>query len=213
LLAVALLALLLPFVSPVSVRRPVDLWFIGDRFIAVGALLLLVLPRVELTGARRAWMLPVVLLAAFYPLRLARAFYAFGERLAGLERVAEQRIPKGASCLTLIYTDGGDARLDPQALPLKNAHAYLHLWRGGYDPYAMSNGFPMKTRPGRALPAPPWRMPGAFSLDEHGRRYDFIVTYGERRDHLIVGAADPSQAPLIAVDGEWRVYRPAGERR
>lgn len=203
---VCALAALAALLLPVHLYRPVDLWNIGQRFVAVAAILFALLPRGALVGQRRIILLPVLLLAFFYPLRLAVHWRGFDRRAAAVRRLCAQ-IPRGKSTLTLIYGDGTDPDVDTAAVPYLMFHAYPQLWSGGFDAWGLQTGFPMARLPARALPAPIWKHPEKFDFDTQGCAWDYLLTKGEVSDGAILGRGDKDRALLLGHDGDWRLYR------
>jgi hypothetical protein len=190
---------------PMHLLQPVDLWMIGGRFLTLVALFGALLPHGGVSGRRRLWLVPVVLLSVYYPLTLARKWLQFDHRAASFRRLM-RHVERGASTLVLVQGDGTDASADYDAVPYLQFHAYAQYLAGGYDPWALPTGFPFYTKPGAGLPAPRWKHPETFVFDQHGVYYDYILTKGEWTDHAIFGPDDSARAPLIATDGDWRLY-------
>jgi hypothetical protein len=202
---VALLAAAGYLFLPMHMFKPVDLWMIGGRFITIAALYGALLPHGPISGRRRLLLVPVFLIAAFYPLALTKKWVQFDRRAASFRRLM-RRVERGSSTLVMVMGDGSDASADPQAVPYLQFHAYAQYLAGGFDPWALDTGFPYVRKPGTGLPAPRWKHPETFSFDEHGAHYDYIITKSEWTEHAIFGPDDTFRAPLIAQDGDWRLY-------
>src|SRR6185312_12568234 len=202
---VALLAVAAYLFLPMHMFKPVDLWMIGGRFLTVVALYGALLPHGPIAGKRRLLLIGVFLIAAFYPLALTRKWLQFDHRAAGFRRLMH-RVERGSSTLTLVLGDAEDVSVDPQAVPYLQFHAYAQYLAGGFDPWALDTGFPYVRKPGTGFPAPRWKHPETFTFDQHGIHYDYILTKGEWTDHAIFGPDDSGRAPLIAQDGDWRLY-------
>jgi hypothetical protein len=200
------LAALAVFVLPVYQKRPVDLWMVGGRFVSLAAMFAALLPRGVITGDRKLLMLPVVAACLWYPIALNWHWMRFDARAAGLRRLMVN-VPRGSSTLTLVLGDYGDPDADPQAVPYVQFHSYAQFYGGGYDPWAPSTGFPMVARQDKKLPSPTWKRPRTFRMAEHGAHYDYVLTFAEPTDHNLFGASDIPRAPLIAKDGDWRLYQ------
>jgi hypothetical protein len=200
-----LLAALAIFKLPIYQKKPVDLWMVGGRFVSVAAMLGALLPRGAITGRRRWLMLPVVAACIWYPLTLNKHWMRFSRRAAGLQKVMTH-VPRGSSTLTLIAGETNDPDADPQAVAFLQFHSYAQLYGGGYNPWALSTGFPMVPKKDKKLPAPTWKQPHSFRMDEHGVFYDYVVTMGEATDHSLISGSDAARAPLIAKEGAWRLY-------
>jgi hypothetical protein len=203
---IAALAAVMPFVLPTHLFKPVDLWLIGGRFVSVAALFAVILPRGRLAARRKLILVPAIALAIFYPCALARAWHRFDVRAASVRRLLAD-VPRGASTLTLVIGDGTDPDVEREAVPYLQFHAYAHLWSGGFDPWSLGTGFPMRTRKDTAKPAPIWKHPETFRLDAQGVAYDYLLTKNESWDHALIGPQNAAEAPLVGHDGDWRLYR------
>jgi hypothetical protein len=202
---VALLAAAAYLFLPMHLFKPVDLWMIGGRFITLVALFGALLPHGPVLGRRRLWFVPVVLLSAYYPLGLARKWVQFDHRAASFRRLM-RHVERGSSTLTLVMGDGSDPSVEPDAVPYLQFHAYAQYLAGGFDPWALDTGFPYTRKPNTGLPSPRWKHPETFTFDQYGVHYDYILTKGEWTDHAIFGPDDSGRAPLVAEDGDWRLY-------
>lgn len=200
------LSALMIFVLPGHLFKPVDLWMIAGRFVTVTAIFAVLLPHGPLNGRRKLLLIPVVVLAAYYPTQLARAWRKFDNRAESVRRLM-RLVPRGSNTLVLTVGDGSDVDIDKQALPYLQFHAYAQYFAGGYDPYALSTGFPMVERKENALPAPMWKHPETFRLEQQGVFYDYVLTRNETWPHALFGPDAAGQAPLVEVDGEWRLYK------
>lgn len=203
---IAGLAALMPFVLPVHMFKPVDLWMIGGRFVSVAALFAVLLPHGPIAGRRKLILVPAIALALYYPHALGRAWHRFDQRASSVRRLMAN-VPRGASTLTLVVGDGTDPDVEKQTVPYLQFHAYAQLLGGGFDPWSLSTGFPMVTRGETALPAPVWKHPETFHLEVQGVHYDYLLTKNEAWDYSMFGPNDAGLAPLLQVDGEWRLYR------
>ncbi len=202
---VALVAVAAYLFLPVHLLKPVDLWMIGGRFLTVVALYGALSVHGPIARHRRWLLAPVIALSIFYPIALARTWVKFDRRAASFRRLM-RRVERGSSTLVLVMGDGGDPAVDPVALPYLQFHAYAQYFAGGYDAWSLPAGFPATQKPAMALPAPRWKHPETFSFDQHGARYDYILTKGEWTEHAIFGPDDSGRAPLVAQDGDWRLY-------
>ncbi|HEX4460757.1 MAG TPA: hypothetical protein VIA18_22415, partial [Polyangia bacterium] len=191
---------------PMHLLKPVDLWMIGGRFLAIVALFGALLPRGTIRGHRRLLFIPVIVISILYPSLLARKWLQFDRRAGSFRRLVKQ-IERGSSTLTIVTDDGLDPSADAQAAPYIQFHAYVQFLVGGYEPWALSSGFPYYERPGVEQPAPRWKHPETFNFDANGATYDYILTKAEFADHGIFGPDDAGRAPLVARDGDWRLYK------
>ncbi|MCU1281215.1 MAG: hypothetical protein JWM53_4761 [bacterium] len=202
---IVLLAVAAYLFLPMHLFKPVDLWMIGGRFITVVALFGALLPHGPIRGKRKLLLIPVILVSAYYPIALTRKWVEFDRRAAAFRRLM-RRVERGSSVLTLVMGDGLDPSVDPNAVPYLQFHAYAQYFAGGYDPWALDTGFPYTRKPGAGLPAPRWKHNETFTFDQHGVKYDYILTKGEWTDHAIFGPDDSGRAPMIAQDLDWRLY-------
>jgi hypothetical protein len=200
------LTALLVCLLPARLAKPVDVPMLGGRFVSVSLLLLFLLPHGAIVGRRKLWLVPVVALAIYYPIRLGQKWKEFDFRAASLRRLMTE-VPRGSSTLTLALGDGDDPAVMKQASPLAAFHAYPQLLTGGFDPWALSTGSPMVRKESAALPAPEWRNPRSFVADEHALSYDYVLVANELEDYALFGPNDAVRFPLVRRDGMWRLYR------
>jgi hypothetical protein len=177
----------------------------GGGFLTVVALFGALAVQGPIAGWRRWLLLPVALVALVYPLTLATKWVQFDRRAASFRRLMHL-VERGSSTLTLVQL-GGDPGADKQAQPYLQFHAYAQMLAGGYDPWALDNGFPFTQRREASLPAPRWKHLETFSVGEHGVHYDYILTLSEMFDYSYHGPDDQGRAPLVGRDGDWRLYK------
>ncbi len=206
----AVLSVIATIGLPMHLFKPVDLWMIGGRFVAVTVLFLVLLPRGPIvgpgSGLRGILLVGVVLVHVVYVNRLTKQWIEFDRRAASFRRLAK-RIPRGSSTLTLTLGELTDPAIETQAVPYVQFHSYAQFFGGGFNPWALNTGFPMVQKPGTALPAPTWKQPHQFRFDVHGIYYDYVFVRGESRDHQIFGPNDAALAPMEGQDGDWRLYK------
>jgi hypothetical protein len=200
------LAVIACFALPIHQFKPVDLWMIGGRFVSLALVFGALLPRGTIDGRRRWWLVPLIVLAVYYPLRLSAQWRKFDLRAASFRRLM-RFIPRGSSTLTLIVGEATDPAIEAQVVPYTQFHAYAQFYAGGFDPWVLNTGFPMIPRPDQILPAPTWKQASSFNFDAHGIHYDFLLTRGEPHDYDLFGPDDAGRAPLVGWDGEWRLYQ------
>jgi hypothetical protein len=200
------LAALMPFVLPVHMFKPVDLWMIGGRFVSVTALFAILMPHGPLSGRRKLLLVPAIALAVYYPLKLAKAWHKFDARAGQMRRLMAE-VPRGSSTLVMIIGDATDPDIEKQTVPYLQFHAYAHYLAGGFDPWSLSTGFPIVQRQEAVKPAPVWKHPETFNLEVHGIAYDYILTKNETWDYSLFGPNDAGLAPLQDQEGDWRLYR------
>jgi hypothetical protein len=200
------LATLAVFKLPIYQKKPIDLWMVGGRFVALMAMLGSLLPRGPIRGRRLWLMLPVMAGCIWYPLTCAHHWRRFSRRAAGMARLMSQ-VPRGSSTLTLEMGDTNDSDADPAAVAYLQFHSYAQFFGGGFNPWALQTGFPMVAKKEKRLPAPTWKAPHTFRMDEHGIHYDYILTLNEPMDHALFGPSDAHRAQIQGHDGNWRLYK------
>ncbi len=190
---------------PVHLYSPIDVWLIGFRFFSLTAMLIALLPYGPMTRVRALCLVPVVAVAVAYPIGLGNHWRRFSDRAESVPRLM-RNVPRGSSTLTLLVGDRGDVDADPLAVAYNDFASYPQFFSGGFDPYVLQTGFPVVTRRDRALPAPPWSAHQQFSFDLHGRYYDYLMIHREPAVYSLLPGRE-QQAPLIAEDGDWKLYR------
>jgi hypothetical protein len=186
--------------------QPVDLWIINARFMTVVALFGAILPVGKIIGWRRWVLAPIIVIAVIYPISMAVHWVHYDRRAAAFRRLMGQ-VPRGSSTLVLISNEPTDVDADSTAAPYLGYHAYAQFLAGGYDPWALATGFPFTLKPDSALPAPEWRHFNEFNFEQQGSHYDYVMTRGETQPWAIFGPDDAYRAPLLASDGEFRLYQ------
>jgi hypothetical protein len=200
-----LVAIAYYFFFPLRLMRVPDSPPFSARYLPLAALLAALLPHGEVVGRRRWLLIPVCAIAVFYPLMLATSWVQFDHTAASFRRLIA-RVERGASTLTLVGPDHGEFELDRTALPYLHYHAYAQMSAGGFDPW-LPPELPLAERPGAALPAPASNQPATQTLEHHGAHYDYVLTKGEPRPFAYFGPNDAPRAPLVASDGDWRLYK------
>ncbi len=82
---------------------------------------------------------------------------------------------------------------------------------GGFNPFQLDIGFPFKALPEKRLPAPFWNRPYQFDQARHGAFYDYVLTRNEPTDGAVFRQY-ATRVPLIAKEGDWRLYATKGIR-
>jgi hypothetical protein len=151
-------------------------------------------------------MIPVVIACVWYPITLTAHWRKFSRRAVPVAHLM-RLVPRGSSTLTLVVGEYGDPDADGSAVPWVQFHSYAQFFGGGFNPWALQTGFPMVAKKDKRLPAPTWKSPHTFRMDEHGSHYDYILTMNEVLDYALFGPNDAGRAPLVAHEGGWRLYR------
>jgi hypothetical protein len=196
-------ALALYVIAPRSMRLPFYWHMINGRFVVALAFFALLLVRGPIVGARRLWLVPVVVAHLVYMGALCRAFVAFNRHAWGLDPLVAE-IPRGKSVLTLILKPMGDSSVNVSAF--NQFPSYVQLRHGGYNHYNFAEGFPLRYK--LMWAAPPWSHADEFRWESHARPWDYFITFREGWE------ASPMNEPLakgkvrlVDQKGEWRLYQ------
>ena len=93
--------------------------------------------------------------------------------------------------------------------PYNQFHAYIVAEKGGYDPYLFDNkSHPVVHRNRRGWPRPNWRQMNRFTMEKHGKHYDYIIVQGLRKDPIKKFKGTPRlSVEEILESGRWRLYK------
>lgn len=188
---------------PWKLSRPVFIWAVQPRFVVFVVLFLVACVAGEVHGRRRWAMIPALAVALAFPLVMLRAYRHFDARARGFATLLE-RVPRGASTLTLMLGPVDEPLLAPELEPFRAMPNYTTALNGGFAPYRFAIGLPYIDKPGTALPVPWAWKPRMFRQWVHGRFWDYVISDGEARDGELF--ADEPMA-MIARAGEWRLYK------
>ncbi|MBI4508932.1 MAG: hypothetical protein HY698_04820 [Deltaproteobacteria bacterium] len=197
-----LVLIVLYFVLPMQLRRPIDWWMINGRLAVVIALVSLAcVPSGTLPGVRGVLVAaPLVLAALLYPAAVAARFADFDSRAEDFRRIVTH-LPHNPSVLTLVYPPLGDPAVNVDAW--REFPSYVQVERGGYNPWAWDDGFPMRARPEAKKPAPPGHHPERFVYELHGPHYEWFLTRNEPTGLF----AKRSELQQVAEQGAWKLWR------
>ena len=190
---------------PFAINGPISHWYTYPRYSTVVLLWLLLIPRPRLHGWAATAVLPGVLAALLMDVKAIEQFAAFGRRTRPFLDIIEQVPPKAA--VLPVVLDDNDPDPDLKLPPYHQFYAYITAFGHGYSPYLWgNNSIPLIYRPGVSLPAPFWN--GVFSMDAHGKHYDYILVQGHQHGDPIRDAAgsDGRRARLIRQRDRWRLY-------
>jgi hypothetical protein len=204
---ILVLCLVMYFVLPQALYKPLAWWYIAGRMTAFLAVLLAIAPRGPITGNRRWLLAPAALIAIVFPLELARRWHKYDQRLAGFVRLMD-KVPRGSSTLVLSLGRPDDPDVDRNSVPYMELHSLAQVMAGGFDPWAQATplgGFPMSPIPDKVLPAPYYARPQDFRMDAHGVHYDYLLTRNERKDYDLV--RKDGRAMMVGDDGAFRLYQ------
>jgi hypothetical protein len=121
-----------------------------------------------------------------------------------LRRWATAALAPGVLAIVL---DDNDPDPDLRLPPYHQFYAYITALTHGYSPYLWpNNSIPLVYREGRGFPAPYWGAP--FSMDAHGKYYDYILVQGFQHGDPVMSAvaANGSRPRLVIETARWRLY-------
>lgn len=190
------------WVGPMSITD--SLWYVYPRFAVLFGVMILLLPRVELSGKLGAALaclaLPLVVYNASLNFQHVRQFNDWARPYDEVRKL----IPKGAKVLPLTVVPGGDLANNHQAL---TSLYFYHLVDGAaFVPFLFDTpGVPVRYRKDVTLPrAPPWNNPDAYDPRVHGVDYDYLVLRGPG---LIQRTQAAGLHELVQDVSGWAVFR------
>jgi len=188
---------------PESLSHPLRWTMIASRFWSVAALFGALLPHGPIVGRRALLLVAVAVLAAWYPLRLGRAWARFDRRAASLRLVLAQ-LPRGSSTLTVRLGRQADPDLPATPDLWDHAHAWPQLVAGGVDPFGPANGVPLQA----LVPPLPLPQPAAVAPSlEQLAPFDYLLTQSEPHAYSLFGPDGAQVCSVVAEVGDWRLYK------
>jgi hypothetical protein len=199
-------------VGPMSVTS--IFWFAYPRYAVMAGLMILLLPRVELS---RPIALPLVgaalALVGWNAALNAQHVRNFSAWARPYDRVREL-VPKGARVLPLTVVPGNDLANYHPAL---GSLYFYHLVDGAaYVPFLFDNpGHPVWHKKKPKPRAPFWRNPDSYDPRTHGKDYDYLVLRGPA---LIQRTLAAGEHDLVENVEGWAVFKtrqptPRGEEQ
>lgn len=197
----ALAALALYAVLPMSIYGPFNHWYTYPRYASPLLALLPFVPPVRRLAV--GWFIPAVAVALASNVATVSAFAGFGARVRPFVQIVDA-VPAGARLLPLELVDQDPAVKAP---PLAHLHSYISA-KGIYDPHMFDTAAtPIRYREGLEIPRISWLGPRGFTLGRYAPHYDYILVQGLAADPL---AATPAEAGyhvrLVLEAGIWRLY-------
>jgi hypothetical protein len=188
-----------------EVAGPINHWYTYPRYAAVVAMWLILVPAPRRSLTFTLSLLPGITLALLLNLIAIRQFANYGERTRPFLEVIAAVQPR-AKVLPLV-NDSWDA--DPMFKVASNRglYSYLTAINHGYTPYLWNIPSQPLSNTDVSLPAPGWD--GVFSMDEHGRHYDYLLVQGFQRNDPVRWAKSSLGfgAKLVLERARWRLYR------
>lgn len=187
--------------GPISIDWPFSVWMVHARFATLAALLLFLLPKVDLSGKLGGALACASLALVLHNAAINRGHIEhFNERATRYDPV-RALIPKGARVLALTVVPRGDLARSHRAL---GSLYFYHLADGAcYTAFLFDAPLlPVRLKEDRPR-APFWRTPHRFDPTTHGKDYDYLVLRGAG---LIARAKRSKNHRLVKnVDG-WAVF-------
>jgi hypothetical protein len=194
---------------PSAIFWPFHQIFIYERFLTLLMLFALLLPGVSLLG-KRVWLLvPPLAVTAVSVLTIGAYMRAWDEETRPYQEIIDA-IPPGKTVMPVIWELRGP---NSTFETLVGLHAYYNVLKGGYTPHLFSTpNLPVRRREAVGLPTPVWKTPRAFTIPEHGFRYDYVLVQGKRHDRFRekrYRTEDGGSVKLVVEreTGIWRLYR------
>ncbi len=170
------LTALLYLYGPESLERPMNVWLVYQRFAVVAALLLFLLPRVDLSGWRGIFALPALALV-LHNASINRAQVVNFNGWASKYDAVRAAVPKGATVLALSHAGPGDLL---QFHPALGSLYFYHLCDGAaYTAFLFDNPLHPVFLKSKRPEAPFWRNPYEYSPYIPGANFQWLVLRGE----------------------------------
>jgi hypothetical protein len=188
--------------GPVTLEWPFAVWMVQARFATLAALLLFLLPKVNLRGKLGAALSLLPLAVVLHNAWLHHTRVTWFNGMAQLYDPVRRAIPKGARVLSLSIAPQGD--LIHRHYALGSLHFY-HLADGAsYTAFLFDQALqPMHLTEDRPR-APFWRSPATFNPRTHGRDFDYVVLRGLTL--IARGDKSPDHERVGEYNG-WVVFR------
>jgi hypothetical protein len=187
---------------PFSVWGVIGHWWTYPRFATYVLIGILLIPRPVFDGWRRWLLTPGILCAFALHIEVARQFSAYGEYVEPyLDIVAEMEPGSTFMPIDLDISYSGT-----REQTLGQLHGYAAALTSSYDPHLFNHpNSPMVFRNERIPPHPNWYKPRTFSMEKHGRYYDYIIVHPKKLDPLHRQRASLG-LDLVREAGAWRLY-------
>lgn len=203
--AILAAAALLYLALPMGIGGPIGHWYTYPRFASYLLVGLLLVPMPDLHGARAWWLAPAVLAALALDWSTYRQMRSFGERAGPFVEILELIKPN----TRMLPLELEDADPSVRAPPFNQFHGYVAAGKAAYDPHLFDNGdIPLHYRGDKRLPQTNWDTGRNFTLQDHGRYYDYVLVQGITNDPVRDGSTTPEGQTirLIKEAGRFRLY-------
>ncbi|MBL92302.1 MAG: hypothetical protein CMH56_10905 [Myxococcales bacterium] len=199
------LGLFLYFAMPHALLWPMEQWLIYERhgtFLLV-TLLFIVAP------VSSHWVRGLLgcglLLHGFWMATVTQAYADFGQRAAPFQEIIDAT-PRNQAII-MVTLDDNDPAI--KRSPYNQFHAYVVAEKGGYDPFLFDNkSHPVVHQQRSKWKRPNWRRMHRFTMEKHGKYYDYIIVQGLKKDPLKRFKNRPGLSIHLEKEvGRWRLYR------
>lgn len=202
-LMVVIAAAGLYFALPFAIAGPIEHWWTYPRFGTYILIALLCLPAPRIEGRRVLALLPGLVAAVALHLAIARQFREYGKYVRPYLQIVDA-LPRG---VTFFPLDLDDRRFKGALNPvLGQLHGYAAAAKASYDPHLFDQqDMPLLFKKPLKLPVINWFRPTTFTMEAHGRHYDYVIVHPIDRDPFPAKWMDAAE--LVRESGAWRLYK------
>jgi hypothetical protein len=187
---------------PFSVGGVIGHWWTYPRFATYVLIGILLVPRPLFDGWRHWLLAPGILCAFALHLEVARQFSGYGEYVEPYLDIVSEMKPGS----TFMPLDLDNSYSGTRERTLGQLHGYAAALTSSYDPHLFNHlNTLLVFRNDRVPPCPNWYKLRTFSMEKHGRYYDYIIVHPKRLDPLYA-RRDSLGVDLVREAGAWRLY-------
>lgn len=194
--------------GPMSVNWPSSIWLVYPRFAVIAALLVMLLPRCDLSGRiGTALAIAPLALIAWNSALNAALIRQFSGWAAPYDEV-RATIPPGARVLALTAPAPDDPPIEHHAIG--SLYDYLMVDGASYVAFLFDKPeLPVHQRPDVKLRAPFWRTPGAYDPATDGVDYEYLVLRGRG---LVARTREVGLHDEVRSVGPWVIFKTKAPR-
>lgn len=189
---------------PFSVGGRLTHWWTYPRFATYVLAFLMLVPRARLDGIYALAMGPLVVATFLVHGGIREQNVRFGQAVRPYVQIVAAMRP-GTKMLPLDYDPN-----NPEApfAPMGQLHGFAAAARHLYDGHLFDEpNNPLLFRQDKIVPHPNWYTFSGFTMEDHGKHYDYIIVRGLDRDPLVHRPAGGGfRAHLVKEAGTWRLY-------
>jgi hypothetical protein len=211
-IAILLAAVVLYLVLPMGIGGPVGHWYTYPRYATYVLIGALIVPAPELSGARAWWLGVAMVAVGALDWAVWRQLHSFGERAAPFVEIMKAVKPN----TTVLPLELEDEDPSVRAPPFNQFHGYLAADKAVYDPHLFDNAdIPVAYRPEMRLPMTAWDTGRTFTLEAHGKYWNYVLVQGASKDPVVDGARTPEgqEIHLVKEAGRFRLYEVSNPAR